>query len=265
MEAPFSQNWAPLCFPSPIAKRKWRTYYIISPIWKLISGKFADRQPSLPTLLLTTFPRCLQSVSDAFKVAPAQPNPTPCPSSSGPFAPNLMVSPLTNFFGLLHVVFTVMFLLILVGKDCCCRCGKKAHFYFRGSKMQNNNRRACARADPADALDRSGMAAAMGVARRLCQRCTCYSVRRILVQHLCICPFRFQEKGPRSRVQNDLGQMAKTVQRKKKKKYLEICASHVCFSFVPPKTLCCLGRSHATAHTSGPGHSASPAFRVLVA
>lgn len=59
MEAPFSQNWAPLRFPSPMAKSKWRTYYIISPIWKLIPGKFAGRQPS-PPLLLTAFPSASQ-------------------------------------------------------------------------------------------------------------------------------------------------------------------------------------------------------------
>lgn len=66
-----------------IAKREWRTYYIISPIWKLISGKFADRQVFFPPPF-----NCAPPLHPKFEQLQRD-----FPSlSSGPFAPNLMVS-----------------------------------------------------------------------------------------------------------------------------------------------------------------------------
>lgn len=159
MEAPFRQNRAPLRFPSPIAKSKWRTYYIISPIWKLIPGKFAGRQPSPPA---------------PDRVPPLHPKffwRFQSDSSLPPY-PTLQVRDhllliwwfllLPIFFGL-HIMFTVIFLVIAGGKDRCC-CEKKTHFYFKDAKQQ--------RAGQLQFRRRCGKRCK--VKRWLCQRYTCY-------------------------------------------------------------------------------------------
>lgn len=63
MEAP-GAKLGPSSFPLyHIAKREWRTYYIISPIWKLISGKFADRRVLFFLPPLTVLPLCIRSLN----------------------------------------------------------------------------------------------------------------------------------------------------------------------------------------------------------
>lgn len=112
MEAP-GAKLGPSRFPLyHIAKREWRTYYIISPIWKLISGKFADRQVYFPPPF-----NCAPPLHPKFEQLQRD-----FPSlSSGPFAPNLMVSssPCYQFFRSAHDVYDVRsqsFFLFIVGK-----------------------------------------------------------------------------------------------------------------------------------------------------
>lgn len=156
-----------------------------------------------------------------------------------------MVSPVTNFFCTAHRVYN-HFSRDCGGKRIVAVARRKHIFYFKNAKQQQR------RAGQLQFRRRRGKRCQ--VKRWLCQRYTCYQVRYILVWYLFICSFNFQEKRPRSHV---LALSVRWHKQFRDKRNISRFASHVCFSFVSPRTLCCLGRSHATARTSGPGHCSS--------